>query len=173
VVHDARIHETEFQLIQDTSRQQLGWILPDTVQSSAPDDGQKHRPKHVELTRNNKLTYIVVSCWLLSQFNITKFVHVPKLIPVSSELISQSLISYGKDICFNIPICVINVTFSFLKIQSTYSVYTKLVGCSLAASHCRHVWFGTLQLSYINICLVCRHAHNLLLNYAREAAVVH
>jgi hypothetical protein len=36
------------------------------IESSAPDDGRKHRPKHVELTRNNKLTYIVASCWLLS-----------------------------------------------------------------------------------------------------------
>jgi hypothetical protein len=29
------------------------------IQSSAPDDGQKHRPKHVEPTWNNKLIYIV------------------------------------------------------------------------------------------------------------------
>jgi len=29
------------------------------MQSSAPDDGRKHRPKHVELTWNNKLMYIV------------------------------------------------------------------------------------------------------------------
>jgi len=29
------------------------------MQSSFPDDGRKLRPKHVELTRNNKLTYIV------------------------------------------------------------------------------------------------------------------
>jgi len=36
------------------------------IQSSAPDDGQKHHPQHVELTRNNKLTYIVASCWLLT-----------------------------------------------------------------------------------------------------------
>ena len=36
------------------------------IQSSAPDNGQKHRPKHVELTRNNKLAYTVASCWLLS-----------------------------------------------------------------------------------------------------------
>jgi hypothetical protein len=28
------------------------------IQSSAPDDSQKLRPKYVELTRNNKLTYI-------------------------------------------------------------------------------------------------------------------
>jgi len=34
------------------------------IQSSAPDDGPKHHPKHVELTRNNKLTHIVTSCWL-------------------------------------------------------------------------------------------------------------
>jgi len=29
------------------------------IQSSAPDDGRKHRPKHVELTWNNKLISIV------------------------------------------------------------------------------------------------------------------
>jgi hypothetical protein len=34
------------------------------IQSSAPDDGRKHRPKHVQLARNNKLTYVVASCWL-------------------------------------------------------------------------------------------------------------
>jgi len=34
------------------------------MQLSAPDDGRKHRPKHVELARNNKLTYIVASCWI-------------------------------------------------------------------------------------------------------------
>jgi len=28
--------------------------------------GRKHRPKHVELTGNNKLTYIVASRWLSS-----------------------------------------------------------------------------------------------------------
>jgi len=28
--------------------------------------GKKHRPKHVEMTRNNKLTYIVASRWLYS-----------------------------------------------------------------------------------------------------------
>ena len=33
------------------------------IQLSAPDDGRKHRPKHVELTRNNRLTCIV--CILL------------------------------------------------------------------------------------------------------------
>ena len=27
------------------------------IQSSAPDDGRKHGPKHVELTWNNKLIY--------------------------------------------------------------------------------------------------------------------
>jgi hypothetical protein len=37
------------------------------IKLSAPADGQKHRPKHAELTRNNKLTYILASCWLLSQ----------------------------------------------------------------------------------------------------------
>jgi len=29
------------------------------MQSSAPDDGRKHRPKHVGSTWNNKLIYIV------------------------------------------------------------------------------------------------------------------
>jgi len=29
--------------------------------------GEKNRPKHVELTLNNKLTYIVASRWLFSQ----------------------------------------------------------------------------------------------------------
>jgi len=33
--------------IRDTSRQQLGCTLPDTVN---PDDGRKHCLKHVELT---------------------------------------------------------------------------------------------------------------------------
>jgi hypothetical protein len=128
--------------------------------------------------------YHCIYTWLLNShfhkdvtvhynFNVTKFAHFPKLIPESSELKLQSLLSYGKDTYFDIPICVINVTFSFLKIVSTDSVYTKLVGCSLVASHCRHVWFLTLQLSYTGLCLVCQHAHNLLLNYAREAAVVH
>jgi hypothetical protein len=32
--------------------------------SSGPDDWRKHRPKHVELIRSNKLTYIVASLWL-------------------------------------------------------------------------------------------------------------
>ena len=48
------------------------------IQSSAPDGGRKHRPKQVQLTRNNKLTYIVAYCWLLlqSQFNIKGATHV-------------------------------------------------------------------------------------------------
>jgi hypothetical protein len=29
------------------------------IQSGAPDDGRKHRPKHLEPTWNNKLIYIV------------------------------------------------------------------------------------------------------------------
>jgi hypothetical protein len=36
------------------------------LKSSALDDGRKHRPKHVELTRNNKLTCKVASCWFIS-----------------------------------------------------------------------------------------------------------
>jgi len=53
----------QVQLIHDTSRQQHWWILPHAVNTvNFPDDGRKHRPKHVELTLNNKLTYIVASC---------------------------------------------------------------------------------------------------------------
>jgi len=36
--------------------------------SSAPDDGRKHRPKHVELTRNSKIN--LRSCILLVVFVI-------------------------------------------------------------------------------------------------------
>jgi hypothetical protein len=41
------------------------------MQSSAPDDRRKRSPKHVELTKNNKLTYIGASCRLLSQLYLT------------------------------------------------------------------------------------------------------
>jgi len=57
---ETSVGRKQFQLFRYTSRQQLGWTLPDTVsKSSAPDDGRKHRPKHEELTCNNKLIYIV------------------------------------------------------------------------------------------------------------------
>jgi len=32
----------------------------------APDDERKYRSKHVELSRNNKLSYTVASCWSFS-----------------------------------------------------------------------------------------------------------
>jgi len=35
------------------------YIFRAMLQSSSPDDGRKHRPKHVELTWNNKLIYLV------------------------------------------------------------------------------------------------------------------
>jgi hypothetical protein len=42
------------------------------IQSSPPDDGRKHRPKHVELTGNDKLTcifeYLLVTFIIMSQF---------------------------------------------------------------------------------------------------------
>jgi hypothetical protein len=41
-------------------------IYAHPVQSSVSDDGRKHHQKHVELTRNNKLTHIVASRWLYS-----------------------------------------------------------------------------------------------------------
>jgi hypothetical protein len=43
-----------------------GGVMDELEQSNAPDGGRKHRPKHVELTRNNKLTYIVAYLWLYS-----------------------------------------------------------------------------------------------------------
>jgi hypothetical protein len=47
------------------------------TQSSAPDDGQKHRPKHVELTKKNKLTDIVASCFYLHNYiTIYGFINV-------------------------------------------------------------------------------------------------
>ena len=36
------------------------------IHSGVPDDGRKHRRKHVKLTKNSKSTYKVASCWLLS-----------------------------------------------------------------------------------------------------------
>jgi hypothetical protein len=57
------------------------------IQSSAPDDGRRHRLKHVELTGNNKLTYKVASCWLLSQetslFNIQVQLRLAVILPVA------------------------------------------------------------------------------------------
>jgi len=51
----------------------LGETLPDTVNTvSAPDDGRKLRPKHVELTWNNKLNYIV---HLVGYFHICITMH--------------------------------------------------------------------------------------------------
>ena len=41
----------------------------------APDDGRKRRPKHVELTRNNKLTCIVASCLLPSYLYHDAWIH--------------------------------------------------------------------------------------------------
>ena len=48
-------------------------------ESSAPDDGRKHRPKRVELTRNNKLTCMVASCWLLSYLYHDARIHEPQV----------------------------------------------------------------------------------------------
>jgi len=72
--------ETAFQLIHDTSRQQLGWTLPDTVNIvKCSWWWRKYGPKHVELTRNNKLTCIVASCWLLSYLSIYLFIYISVL----------------------------------------------------------------------------------------------
>ena len=41
---------TRFHLVHDTCRQQHRWTISQAVnKSSVPDDGRKHRPKHVEL----------------------------------------------------------------------------------------------------------------------------
>jgi len=51
------------------------------IQSSAPNDGRKHRPKHVQLTWNNKLIYIVHlvgylhNCSTMHGFVNVKFTH--------------------------------------------------------------------------------------------------
>jgi len=50
------------------------------IQSSAPDNGRKRRPKHVELTWNNKSIYIVhlvgyfYSCITMREFTNLKFI---------------------------------------------------------------------------------------------------
>jgi hypothetical protein len=69
-------HIIQFQLIQETSRQLLGWILPDTVNTVKYSWWwAKNRTKHVELTRNNRLTCIVAPCWLLSQLYYDSRIH--------------------------------------------------------------------------------------------------
>jgi len=48
-----------------------------SIQSSAPDDGRKHRPKHVELTKENKLlTYVVTSCYFHNCITMHGFMNV-------------------------------------------------------------------------------------------------
>ena len=54
----------ELNLLFNSSKTPAGSILGEyyqilQIQLSAPDDGQKHRPTHVELTWNSKLIYIV------------------------------------------------------------------------------------------------------------------
>jgi hypothetical protein len=51
---------------QDAAGLCLGWVETAFhlnqilwIKSSAPDDGRKYRPKHVQLTWNNKLIYIL------------------------------------------------------------------------------------------------------------------
>ena len=44
---------TPFNPIRDSRRQHYRWTILDTVNiESAPDDGQRHRPKHVERIKN-------------------------------------------------------------------------------------------------------------------------
>jgi hypothetical protein len=54
--------ELQFQLIHDTSRWRLGWILPDAVKTVKCSlmMGENRSPKHVELNSNKKLTCIIV-----------------------------------------------------------------------------------------------------------------
>jgi hypothetical protein len=57
---------TPFQLSDDTNRQQQTCVIPEAVNKysvDAPDDERKHRSKHVEQPRNNKLSYTVASSW--------------------------------------------------------------------------------------------------------------
>ena len=53
----------EFQHSPITSRQRPTCVIPEAViQLKAPDDERKYRSKHVEQSRNNKLSYTVASC---------------------------------------------------------------------------------------------------------------
>jgi hypothetical protein len=58
--------ELEFQLIHDTSRQRHWCILPDAVNTVVLLIMGENRLKYVQLTWNNKLTYIVAFRWLCS-----------------------------------------------------------------------------------------------------------
>jgi len=57
------------------------------IQSSAPDDGRKHRPKYVELTRNNKFIRIVASCWFFFFISVLR-VYIRKRRAAASNLIT-------------------------------------------------------------------------------------
>ena len=57
------------------------------IKSSAPDDGRKHRPKYVELTRNNKFIRIVASCWFFFFISVLR-VYIRKRRAAASNLIT-------------------------------------------------------------------------------------
>ena len=61
------------------------------MQSSAPDNGGKHRPKHVEPTWNNKLIYIVnLVGYFHSCITVTGFMNVK----ITKQVISHRSIGF-------------------------------------------------------------------------------
>jgi hypothetical protein len=73
------------------------------IQSSAPEDGRKHRPKYVELTRNNKFTYIVASRWLYSKLmcrnNIGKLAMCLPVAQTATTFARYSTNYFGDSFC--------------------------------------------------------------------------
>jgi hypothetical protein len=66
--------------------QLLTCVIPEAVIYSldAPNDERKYRSKHVEQTKNNKLSYTVASCWSFSYIILTYFMSsnfVPNIVP--------------------------------------------------------------------------------------------
>jgi len=71
------------------------------MQSSAPDDGRKHRPKHVEPTWNNKLIYVVNfvgyfrSCITMHGFMNVKFIDRSFFIVACSREVGNANVPEG------------------------------------------------------------------------------
>jgi hypothetical protein len=71
------------QVAAGTSRQQIGWTLRGTVNTAkCPWWWAKHRPKHVKLTCNNKLIYIVhLVGYFHSCITMHGFINVKLILP--------------------------------------------------------------------------------------------
>ena len=104
------------------------------IQSSAPDDGRKHRPKHVEVTRNNNLyscislvVFIIISQCTDSWASITLVSSL--LLPLSvncgvyvllqprmfrTTLVSSLLMNINRSLYFNVASVTIRKHFPYL-----------------------------------------------------------